>query len=93
MIDPQVAFDKLNGFQTPKELADYFKSEGIKGYKASHVDCPIASWMTKTIGMRTSVAGYVVVLDARSNFFVKTPPVLTKFMTIFDRGDFPELLK
>lgn len=91
MIDPQVAFDKLNGFQTPKELADYFKSEGIKGTKAGHEVCPIANWMTKTTGMRTSVAAYVIVLDVRSDFCETSPSLLVDFMSEFDRGDYPEL--
>lgn len=91
MIDPQVAFDKLNGFQTPKELADFFNSEGIKGAKAAHADCPVATWMTKTTGMQTSVADSIIILDQRSNFSISTPQVMNDFIVRFDRGEFPEL--
>lgn len=93
MIDPQVAFDKLAGFQVASELADYFKSEGIQGTKAYHDECPIAIWMTKTTGMRTSVADYVIILDSRSQFSANSSPAMIDFMRSFDRGDYPELVK
>lgn len=93
MIDPQVAFDKLNGFQTPDELAEYFKSEDIQGTKATHENCPIAKWMTKTTGMTSSAAHFILILDARSDFFVSTPKVMLDFMALFDAGHYPELVE
>lgn len=103
MIDAQVAFDKLAGFQSAYEIADFFRSEGIKGFKASHNECPIANWMRETTGIYSSAAGYVVVQNGNFSplegekfhldFMVKVTPVMKEFMKKFDRGDFPELLK
>lgn len=44
MIDFQVAYDKLAQFETAEELADFFKYEGITGYKKQAKHCPIANW-------------------------------------------------
>lgn len=103
MIDAQVAFDKLAGFQSAYEIADFFRSEGIKGFKASHNLCPIATWMSKATGIYSSAADHILVQDGNFSplegekfsldFRVKVTPVMKEFMKKFDRGDFPELLK
>lgn len=100
MIDPQVAFDKLAGFQNAYEIADFFKSEGIKGEKASHNKCPIAAWMRKTTGIYSSAAGSIVVQNGNyyegeefaPDFRVEATTMMADFMNKFDRGDFPELV-
>jgi hypothetical protein len=100
MVDPQVAFDKLAGFQTAYELADFFKAENIKGEKASHNKCPIATWMKKTTGVYSSAADQIVVqngnfdpYDFIPDFNVKVTEMMKDFMHKFDRGEFPELVK
>ena len=100
MIDPQVAFDKLAGFQTSYEIADFFKAENIKGEKASHNKCPIATWMKKTTGIYSSAAGTIVVQNGNftpgdefiPDFRAEPTIVMVEFMNKFDRGIFPWLV-
>ena len=100
MIDPQVAWDKLLNFDTAQELREYFQFEGVKGFRISVTECPIANWMTATTGLFTTVSGSIRVwVDANDSRNPMKSPVaefshtnVTKnFVKSFDQKKYPEL--
>lgn len=108
MIDFGVAFDKLAQFETANDLADYLKSENVKGYKGDEDRCAIAVWLTDQTGDAVSVSGDYVSRyfdfedDVEENMQLwellmedntRTPtPAMMEFISRFDDGDFPELV-
>lgn len=107
MMDFGMAFDKLAGFETAKELADFFKHEGVKGYKGAEESCPIANWMAAQTGESISVTGdhiarYIPdelddwISDNYETFvgeYYRSPTeAMMNFIIEFDGGDFPELV-
>ena len=96
MIDPQVAWDKLSGFETAEDLRKYFISENVTGQKSRAQFCPIAKWMMDQTGMRFVVAGHVstwdLVQDRLSVEFDHTAAT-REFMINFDVNQYPELVE
>jgi hypothetical protein len=99
MIDMQVAVDKLAGFQTCDEIADYLRSEGIVGNVGRHDSCPVALWLGKTTGQTASVAGYIIpgiasiTEDKLVNEVIQTPQVIKDFIKKFDSRLYPDLIE
>lgn len=107
MIDFGVAFDKLAQFETANDLADYFASEGVQGYKGAEESCPIANWMREQTGCLVSVTGDGISrynedeeefieshyeVWLNENFRNPTDAMLN-FIIEFDGGDFPQLVR
>jgi hypothetical protein len=99
-IDVSVAHDKLTGFQSADELAEFFKQEGIQGSCGLATSCAIAKWMQQTTGRLIAVSkdemwdetdediDYLTAKDK----LVKHNEVLSDFVFKFDRGYYPELV-
>lgn len=93
-VAPEVAFDKIACFETANELAEYFKAEGIKGYRSQHDACPIARWLSCTTGREASVATFIIIdsYDDSLVFTTTATDSMVAFMDTFDHGGFPELI-
>lgn len=90
MIDPIVAFDKLAGFQSAREIADYFRSEGIRGFRMDAFSCPIAAFMQDQTGRRFSVCRDDVSTNDDQFAFETTTP-MADFIVNFDYGLYEDL--
>lgn len=92
MIDPQVAYDKIAGFETANELADYLLSEDCKGVRASAGMCPLAVYMRGQTGAASTASNKIKVygLDKEDHF--DHTPATECFMGLFDTGEFPDLV-
>lgn len=74
---------------TPEEIAEFFRVQGIKGERGNCWTCPIARWVSRWAG--TDVwAGSLSIGDDRSGlraWTMDTPFRAAMFMVRFDRGE------
>ena len=77
-----------------KKVAESLKAKKIKGYRSEGDSCPIAVLVKKTF----KSAEYITVdgesIDVcvgGSDYFIKPPAAVRKFIERFDAGDYPEL--
>lgn len=89
MIAPEVAVDKLAGFQTADEVARFLAGEGVTGVVGAVEFCPVAQWLRKTTGAdRVFVyPGELHVADHHRD----TPEAVARFISFFDSTAYPEL--
>src|ERR1700745_1706260 len=97
MIDPQVAWDKLSGFETAEELRKYFQELGIQGRRGAFSGCPIANWISQQTGEpsvvdigKITIAHWTDDQYYRASVFNHTDATY-QFILDFDAGDYPEL--
>lgn len=96
MIDFIVARDKLAGFETPDEIADYLKHEGIKACPGESDRCAIAVWAQKTVGTNDIRVSRFEMWKGtwggvNLNILGHTP-AMELFTERFDCGLYPELV-
>lgn len=102
MIDFRVAFDKLAQFETPDEIADFFRGEGLKAECSSSDKCAISQWMTSTTGKKvfTSICNMYLepLCKSRSNMDWETAKdsieltyAMRQFVYNFDSYQYPDL--
>lgn len=100
MIDPGVCFDKLAGFQTADEIADYFKGEGIQGQMQIETRCPIATYFYRHTDSLFVSVGTIIELHtahpsydhAQSQWLAECTEAMNDFIQVFDEGEYPELI-
>jgi hypothetical protein len=95
--------NRLGKFETPDQLADYLRSEGIKGVPTDPKDCPMARLLNR--GREKSPYRYrmgaAFVRQARKNEgdegrtvkSYKVPDVVSRFVVRFDSGLYPDLME
>lgn len=54
-VDIEVAIDKLAGFATADQVAAFLVDQGVKGYRAGAVTCPLARWLESVTGLHVAV--------------------------------------
>jgi hypothetical protein len=103
MIDFSVAYDKLAQFQTADELADFFRSEGLKAVPQSGTSCAISQWMTKTTGdlvyttyydinFKPEMASETMMKFGQVEAIESNTPAMAEFARKFDNGQYPDLV-
>lgn len=91
-IAPEVAMDKLYGFETADEVAEFLQDQGIKAQRASATSCAISKWVSEVTGefVTTGPTSMSVGNLCEYQAFYHTKAV-SEFIVLFDNGFFPEL--
>lgn len=93
-LDHEAVRAQINRLETlgsPAHIAEFFRREGVKGYRTAHKDCIIARWLRDTCGGEVSVGGFVG--DLRAGLLVaQLPSAVQQFIGGFDAGLYPELI-
>jgi len=81
---------------SPKEIAEYFRKEGVKGIKNSTDRCPVASYILSKAGSEaeyasTHWASTSVWYSENQRVEVAHPGSIKAFVMLFDAGQFPFL--
>lgn len=95
MLDPDVVFDKLAGFQTANELADYLKSENCQGYMQIETLCPIARYFYQHTSMPLVNVGEFVSIsqyDQVDEWQKECTETMKEFIQEFDNYTYPALV-
>lgn len=97
MIDFSVAFDKLAQFETSDELADFFRSEGVKAFPCRANLCPISHWLKNTIQKQyiySNVWGIRQYDDGSAKIIAESEPTsaMKDFIIKFDHFEYTDLL-
>lgn len=104
MIDLQVAFDKLAGFDTHGEIARFLREEGIQGELTNGKSCPLAVWMASVTGqaiyvgrehMRSFRGGFPMMawqINMEYEQKINLTGAMQRFVHWFDRGGYPGLI-
>lgn len=103
MIDFHVAADKLAGFQTADEIAEYLQHEGIKAYQQAGDSCAISVYMNNLTGQKVFTGGQTMFLnppsmrdgcidlsESEDHHPLSSP--MKQFITNFDSGLYPDLV-
>ena len=94
MITKEQADVLLNDMgQTAKEVADFLKSQNIKGKLSNAQSCPVANYMISQGGEPDSAIydRYNGRYDGNA-FVIMTPTPVFQFIRDFDGGTYPELV-
>jgi hypothetical protein len=95
MIAPEVAVEKLLGFDTPRAIATFLEAEGIRGIRGSAFYCPIALWLRCTTAADLTSVGprdlAVYLGDDRLTWEWSQKAPLGVFITSFDSGVYSQL--
>lgn len=97
MADLNVVMEKLQGFETAGDLADYFRDYGIIAQPRNARTCAIA----KFVQAETGIYGVVVntsalrIEDEEGNITECIPhtDAMTNFVEDYDRGYYPALVE
>jgi hypothetical protein len=97
MIEIGVLVDKLNSMETPKEIAEFLMSQGIKGQKSSARQCPISTWISRESGrVASTVLGAVFELEIGNPSHMKDrfdlSETVDEFIMAFDKRQYPSLI-
>lgn len=94
MIDLQVAYDKLAGFKTAEEIADFFRSEGVVGYRGDAMACPIANWTNGLTGLPVQAGlKFIYENDGDCHWHgFPTTLAMREFIIRFDMGAYLDLV-
>lgn len=76
----------------PDEIADYLRSKGIKGIMGSTSYCPIARYLSSTLGPEVLVAVSGIAAYVQGVPYTLERPV-QEFINRFDRGKFPDMME
>lgn len=85
------------GRESPRQVADFLTTEGIKGTPGGYECCPLAEFF-KACGDRypeisaQDVRSWASPDDAHPAASAKLPPMLVWFVENFDRNVYPELV-
>lgn len=84
----QEVADKLAAIGSPEQIAHFFETEGIKGYKGEADHCPVANYVRRETGLKDVCAGrsgiLVDLLSVDSTHLVDSTP-LTERVDFYDR--------
>lgn len=89
------------GQLSDNDIAAYLKVHGITGVRGSTASCPLAEYISKETGLNVRVASYVWVpfnegcpaLSRGTKQEVMTPESMRAFISKFDAGKWPELMR
>lgn len=100
MIAVEVLVDKLNSFQSPQEIADFFKGIGIKGNPGETRSCVISNWIMQEseeefVTTSTAIKVWNGYYEDDDNLKAKyyTSESVCNFITRFDNQHYPELVE
>lgn len=99
MADLSVVMDKLHGFETADDLAEFFRGYGIKAIPMSSSSCAVSKFVVEETGLFNILTDSISVTHYRD--FVleeicnKIPhtDVIKEFVGLYDRGCYPDLVK
>ena len=100
MISVEVLVDKLNGFNTPCDIAEFLTEQRVTGCQGCASTCVISNWITVESGetnITTSNAVKVWMYDPemvfeRSKVTYPVSPTVLDFIKLFDQGKYPHLV-
>lgn len=83
----------------PREIAELFKKQGVKGYRSETAHCPLSNYLKDALGspvVATSLYEASALMPERLDrvYFevgLGKYPVIKEFISQFDDGQFPEL--
>lgn len=98
MVEVEVLVDKLNGFQSEQEIAEFFHHQGIRGVTGAANHCVISNWLKQESGQEYISTAHAVSVWAKPNDtdrigFHKLSHIVKMFIEHFDNGQYPELTK
>lgn len=91
----QLMMDTLNAFESPDEIADFLRMNGVKGEVQDGEACVITNWfLTETDALACSTTERMVtVMDENYNDWVyDTSDTVNQFIVAFDDWAYPELI-
>lgn len=104
MVDIGVVVDKLHGFETADEIADFFRYRGIKAYPQEARSCAISQFVAEETGL----AGHIVtttrdlsvqevVKGSQYEYYeelycMEHSAAMVEFIRKFDTGAYPDLV-
>jgi hypothetical protein len=97
MIDVSVLVDKLNSFETAKEVADFLHDQNVQGTPGSAETCVISQWISRESERRVTTSANIKVWEKNAGLGVitemyKRSEIIASFIHAFDMGAFPELI-
>jgi hypothetical protein len=97
MIDVSVLVDKLNSFETAKEVADFLHDQNVQGTPGSAETCVISQWVSRESGRNITTSTYIKVWEKGAgqgaiSELHKRSEIVASFIYAFDMGAFPELI-
>lgn len=97
MADLSVVMEKLQGFQTPDELADYLHSYGVVAEPRNAKTCAISQFIKTETGQSvvTSMASVCLFKDEEMTEMLESyshTGALEDFVEMFDKGYYPNLV-
>lgn len=101
VLDPNVAFDKIAGFQSANELAEYLRAENCQGHMQIETSCPIAIYFYRHVQQMTVVNEFVTIGNNYSmiddsivdGWMKECSEVMKEFISGFDTGNYPDLIQ
>lgn len=88
----------ISGFETADEIADFFRKEGIKGYRGEIESCPIANYVSAGCGGKVQMDDKSLITIDPTNpekevgWVLEHTPAMAEFIKRFDAGDYPDLV-
>lgn len=93
MIDFDVAFDKLAGFDDPDELAVFLRDQEAVGLPQVADACPMARWLQRETGLPAAVTVFMTCPDPYGSAGRRIhSPGMRRFVIGFDSGWYPFLI-
>src|ERR1051325_7893263 len=98
MADFEVVIDKLHGFETAEDIAEYFRHYGIKGTVANATACAITRFIeeeTGEVGQYSTSPSFVTKIgnnNIMNMASIRNTTAMVEFIHKFDLGKFPELV-
>lgn len=81
---------KLGSFKDSDAIAEFFRTEGIRGDRGKPSKCPIQKWLQVMTGERYQVGAYAV-RDGKGRTVAPLPFQAFRFVTEFDGGKYRDL--
>lgn len=97
MAELSVVMDKLQSFETPDELADYFRGYGIVAEPRNARTCAISQFVKIETGqsVTTSMASVCLFADEEQTELLESyehTGAMEDFVEMFDKGYYPDLV-
>jgi hypothetical protein len=91
---PEVV-DKLQALGSPRQIADFFASEGVLGWPGMRTACPLANYLRRETDVAIAVGTtYItVVMSWPPDRIDTTETPIQDFVMGFDFGQYPELIE
>jgi hypothetical protein len=79
--------------ETPEQVAETLKAQGIKGDRHSPHSCPIYHYLTGKGYSVECLSQFGIYTISPYYGDIKMPKVVERFIVAFDQGKYPELIK